>query len=134
MPTPLGLKKSRRQLDWERNTRLCFANVDNPKGKDLVPDCYLPKCAMNIPDKEERQLITKMIIKACADSFHDWKVHESYYDKNAKSEYDSDSSGDMMYVPNSDVIPSNGSPPLLEKNNHQPVEDVGNFVMHSDDV
>ena len=82
---------------------------------------------MTGPDKEERQIITKMIIKACADSFHDWQVYESYYAKNAKSEYDSDSSGDMMYVPNSDVILDSASPPLLEKNNYQSYEQVAKF-------
>ena len=70
-PTPVVSKKSRRRLDWEQNARLCFANDEDRKGNDLDHELSFPKWAMTGPDKEEYQIITKMIIQACTDSFHD---------------------------------------------------------------
>ena len=67
-----------------RNAHLCFANDEDPEGINLDHDLSFPKWTMTVPDKEERQIITKMINKACTDSFHDWQVYESYYAKNAK--------------------------------------------------
>ena len=96
----------------------CFANDEDPQGNDL-DELSFTKWAMTGPGKEESQTISKMIIKACDQSFYDLQSHESYCDKNAKSEYDSDSSGDIMYVHKSDVILDSASPPLLEKNNNQ---------------
>jgi len=125
-PSPIVSNKSSRELDWQQNARFCFANEEDPEGNDL-DELSFPKWAMTGPGKEERQIISKMIIEACAQSFYDWKSHESYIDKNAKSECDSESSGDMMYVHKSDGILDNASPPLLEKNNNQSQEQVAKF-------
>jgi len=57
-PTPVVSKKSRRQLDWEQNARLCFANDEDRKGNNLDHELSFPKWAMTGPDKEERQIIT----------------------------------------------------------------------------